>query len=1361
MINTDKESEFHIDRDVLLSYQGRAESVTVPDGIRVIGTGAFKSCVSLKKVSLPESLHTIMAEAFKGCRKLEDIELPSKVSCIGAYAFHRCHSLKQIALPPSVEELGDCAFLYCDNLTRMAMPGVRRLGKQAFVNDVLLRELVIFRDLEEDCICDVFTSCSSLSCVAFPDGELYEFPNAVEVVAGEMKVPALVRAIAVDVLRMMELDGRRAVKFLTNLKHVDIPEGIESIGKSCFFDKRGILSVTLPASLKEIESRAFRNCIGLETVSFHNDKVFIHKDAFENCTSLRHIHIGAGAEYTFQGILGLSGQKIPPLVRTIHRQVMDHFLISGTVLLRYLGSESRVAVPQGITAVAEEAFEGNEAVERVILPDSLVEIGAHAFHGCLLLQTVEFPSRLTRLGAGAFENCVKLIRALLPPGLVTIEASTFKHCRALREIILPPEMTAVGEEAFYQCGSLREVCLPETLVSIGEMAFYRCKGLKEICLPPAVTRIGSLAFALSGVKKARIFGDGLGFGRDIFSDCPRLKSLILEPGVRRIPDRLAFGCSALNQVVLPDSLESVGIHPFEHTGFLEHQREKAGNDSMASEADESPETGKLSAIDRVLWDGTALSGDVILPRTIRIVAGGAFYGNRHLTRIHFPETVVWIGPAALKGCVNLTAVTWPASIETAESEVCSGCVKLETLDTKARFSAIGERGFFGCEKLRKLPLCHVRSLGKEALLGCRSLAVQPLPSLTRAGERALGETLFPHIVGSVLISGQDCSGEVCLPEGICSIAPYAFAANQAVTGIRFPSSLVHIGEGAFWGCRHLETAVFFRSSPDRQADFPAGNASESSLPMCRIDSRAFEKCTSLRELSVPADHVGGQAFSFCTSLKKAVLTGPAVLSKGLFEGCRSLETCVCPQAEIVEERCFGGCIRLSAFDFTGIRLVGSRGFQDCDGLTALTFEDGTTLMPHAFEDCGQMIQIELTGPLGLLCLREYALSGCTALKKVVHNGREWRLDTYRDILSDRLPRTVRLIFHSAYSCFHIEEEEILTGYRGLGRIIRIPEGIRQISAEVFRDRMMLREVTFPHTLEYIGARAFHGTAWLKERQRQCPLVVVNHMLLDGSCCRGQVTVPESVTLVCGWAFAGGTGISRIRLLSDRIKVEEYAFRNCTGLEEMELADGSVVVFHGISDRQRQLPPVAMQAVTDSLNCFKTDENDVLVECTGNISDLRVADGITAIGECVFQDGNLLSRIRLPSTVRSVGRCAFAGCRWLTGMEHAVGVERIDAMAFSGCGRLERVELSSRLKLIGNRAFENCTSLREILIPEGVEEIPERAFFRCHSLETVRLPSTLKRIGREAFAFCKNLRMPDVGDDIVAEDRAFWGCGGRP
>ena len=69
-------------------------------------------------------------------------------------------------------------------------------------------------------------------------------------------------------------------------------------------------------------------------------------------------------------------------------------------------------------------------------------------------------------------------------------------------------------------------------------------------------------------------GCGKGYGRDIFFQCPGLRNVVLERGVRHIPDRLAYGCGALNRVVLPDTLESVGRNVWEGTPFLKDWVEK-------------------------------------------------------------------------------------------------------------------------------------------------------------------------------------------------------------------------------------------------------------------------------------------------------------------------------------------------------------------------------------------------------------------------------------------------------------------------------------------------------------------------------------------------------------------------------------------------------------------------------------------------------------------------------------------------------------------------------------------------------------------------------------------------------------------
>lgn len=1339
-----------IQNGILISYTGREETLAVPEGVHTIGEGALKGCASLKKVLLPPGLRRILGRAFKGCRKLKEVEIPAEVREIGAYAFHRCHALRSIALPPGVEELGDCAFLYCDSLEEACIPGVRRLGSQAFVNDVQLKKITLSDALEEDCLCDVFTGCGLLADFTFTDGRHFVIPNAVEAVVGEgeRELPPLVRGIAADILRMMKMDGRTVTEFLTNLKHVEIPAGVERIGKSAFFDKRGILSVKLPKSLKEIESRAFRNCISLETVLFEGDGMVIHDDAFKNCTSLKYIWTPDGIRHELKGIGQLSGPEVPGLVRTVHRQVLGNFRISGTILLKYLGAESRVVVPEGITIIAEEAFAGNETINSIILPHGLREIGQGAFRDCLLLQTITFPQSLERIGREAFDNCVKLLRIALPGTVTRLEAGTFKYCRVLKEVDLGGNLERIAEQVFFRCECLEEISFPESLAFIGGLAFYRCRALKKVRLSANVKQVDSMAFAESGVEEAWMGADCREYGGDIFSDCDRLKKMVLEEGVRHVPDKLAWGCAALEQVTVPDSLVSAGVTPWENTPFLEKwiQEGQQGD---------------------IFWDGGKLNGEVRLPENVRILAGGAFYGNQNITAVYLPESVKWIGPWAFDACSRLRRVYWHSPVDRLEEAVFAGCPELVSVeDAQSRpvaWKAVGNRAFYNCRSLRGICLQQAESIGNTALYGCAGLqweeSAAVLPGTLRyIGERAFEDTLLVKqeekglkVFGNIVFSAAGCAGELMVPEGVTGIAPFAFSENRGITSVVLPQSLAWIGEGAFWACRRL-----------REINFPEN--------LCEIGARAFEKCSSLGEIHLAAGTLGAAAFAYCTSLTKAVLSGVSVLPGRLFEGCASLQICICDCAARIREHCFSGCSGLRIFDFLHIEEIEEYAFEGCDALIKAELAAGVRIMPHAFEDCGRLDEICLVqGESGSKAscpdLREYAFSGCTSLRWVYFQGRRWEFNSYEDILSDRIPQMARLLFHSAMSCFAVERESILCGYRGAGRIVKIPRGIRQIEAEVFRDVMMLEEIVIPDSVDYIGPRAFHGTAWIDRQRRVSPFVTANHMLLDASCCEGEVIVPRDIKMVCGWAFANGMEIEKIRFMSASTKVEEHAFRNCIYLREIILPDNTSVRITGIADRERTLPALAAQAVMDSMNCFKTDKSNVLVECTGNIARLRMPEGITAIGEGVFQEGNLLTTVTFPQSLLSVGNRAFSGCKWLKEVLQAQNVEEIGERAFYNCGSLERVECLEKLRRLGAKAFENCTSLEEILIPEGVEEIPERTFYRCHSLKQISLPSSIKRIGREAFAFCRELsriRMPrNTTDRIVIEERAFAGCAAEP
>lgn len=1379
---------------VLKGCTSREATVAIPDTVHTIGEGAFKGCTSLEKAILPDTVVFIKADAFKGCRRLEKVLLPAGLKEIGDYAFHRCHRLKEIELPASVEHLGNCVFLYCDGLETIRMPGVRSLGLQVFLNDINLKSILLSSEIDYLHICDCFTGCGRLSEIHFSDGTSWHMENAVAALAPDSNAPAPVKAIAEDVCRMMELSEGVIIKFLTNIKHVDLPEGITGIGRSCFYDKKGIISVKLPKSLQEIGSRAFRNCINLERVEFLNDHVTIHRDAFKNCSTLHYIRTADGKEYELNGLLpnfppnegegelpnfppnegeeeisNKTVSSVPAIVRKIHAQVLGNFSISGTTLLHYRGSEERVVVPEGITVIGERAFAGNEAVDRVVLPDSVVAIEEEAFADCLVMQTINFPAGLRKIGKSAFENCVKLIRALLPDSLTRVSPSAFNRCRVLNEVRFGSETVEIGELAFYGCRKLSQAVLPDGLKVLGDMAFYQCASLKEIRLPSQVEYLGSNVFTHSGVKCATVGCDPKICRSDVFSQCDRLKKLVFEEGVRHIGDKFAFHCERLISVTLPDSLETIGRHAFEGSKYLKNLPEN-------------------KTVNRILLDGQSFSGDVVLGGDIRAVAGGAFYGNTQITKVTFPDEITWIGPWAFGGCTGLREVILPEGIDNFEEGVFARCTDLQTVafqepPENGKITSVMPQAFLNCKSLRNIPaLDSCGSIGSSAFSGCEMLEktgfavdANSFPTKLHIGDSTFFGTPFLNmlkmdrddsfaaLLGTVL-DGGNCRGEVRIPEGVVSIADYAFCGNEDITSLFLPESLKDIGDSAFAGCKNLKEIHFL-------------------APLESMGDSAFEKCTSLEMVWCQVREIGKRSFAWCRSLQTVCFEMTEVIGESAFCGCSALRDCRWGNLHSIGREAFGGCEELEEFDFYGwdtfcvdssedvevpassnkfpVLTLGDRAFERCESMKSLTLSGKAVIGAHCFEDCGRLERITIRGcdlvPGGIMT-GSYAFSGCTALKEVILGDETYQITGYGTLFDREIPEIVRLIYGSALSCFFIDEAFELTEYRNNGRFLAVPEGVKKIGEEVFKDRSRLEEIVIPVSVEYIGSRAFDKTTWL-EKQREVfgnDPVTIKEIVIDGAKCMGEVTIPPEVRVISGWAFAGNNDITGVTILSSRTKAEDHAFRNCISLKRIVM--GETYQLTGISTLKEDMPPMIRQIFADCLNCFKVNERGMLVECTGNISCITLPEGIKSIGAGALKESNLLTRMVMNDETTSVGEHAFEQCKWLEGLEGLGGVTEIGRMAFSGCIRLEQIGELPRLERIGEKAFENCTSLKEITIPEGVTEIPDRAFFRCHELRQLSLPTTLKKIGREAFAFCyglDGLRLPEGVTEIGY--RAFAWC----
>ena len=107
---------------VVYGYYGDSDSVTVPDGVRVIGENAFYRCKDIVSITLPDSLTEIEDYAFWGCESLKRMEIPPFVTTIGKGVFVDCTSIESISFPASVKCIDEYLLSGVDIFHEMVMP---------------------------------------------------------------------------------------------------------------------------------------------------------------------------------------------------------------------------------------------------------------------------------------------------------------------------------------------------------------------------------------------------------------------------------------------------------------------------------------------------------------------------------------------------------------------------------------------------------------------------------------------------------------------------------------------------------------------------------------------------------------------------------------------------------------------------------------------------------------------------------------------------------------------------------------------------------------------------------------------------------------------------------------------------------------------------------------------------------------------------------------------------------------------------------------------------------------------------------------------------------------------------------------
>ena len=99
-----------------LALMDKNGSLTIPEGVTVIGEGAFADLSGLKTIIIPGTVKEIKGNAFRNNVDLENVIMKEGIKTIGSYAFQNCNKLRNVELPESLENIGAGAFYICSNL---------------------------------------------------------------------------------------------------------------------------------------------------------------------------------------------------------------------------------------------------------------------------------------------------------------------------------------------------------------------------------------------------------------------------------------------------------------------------------------------------------------------------------------------------------------------------------------------------------------------------------------------------------------------------------------------------------------------------------------------------------------------------------------------------------------------------------------------------------------------------------------------------------------------------------------------------------------------------------------------------------------------------------------------------------------------------------------------------------------------------------------------------------------------------------------------------------------------------------------------------------------------------------------------
>lgn len=489
-----------------------------------------------------------------------------------------------------------------------------------------------------------------------------------------------------------------------------------------------------------------------------------------------------------------------------------------------------------------------------------------------------------------------------------------------------------------------------------------------------------------------------------------ITSITIDYGVTSIGTSAFTGCSNIQQIKIPDSVEHIDPYAFSFCKGL-HTIQLPSSLTLISEElfAECDNLKNLSIPDTVTEIGanaflrcTAFILET-LPSGIQRIGAAAFENCGRIENLELPKTLESIGEAAFGGTI-IDKASFDGTLEKWAAIGGDGCGiardKIDFLEHICNFSGWEydeHKHWQQCTSCGKTQnegahtgdgeTCSVcgavlsEALGSGSIDGGLSWSLSRSGALTISGSGKMPD--FSSVANAAPWGEQNGKIQSAVIEsGVQNISAGAFSGCTALEKVSISETVTQIDLNAFGGCTSLAAfevadgnkaflsvgGVLF-SADKELLRYPVGKSADYTVPSgtVAIAGGAFKDCAKLESLVIPdsVTAIGESAFENCAALKRITL--PKNITK-------------------LEASCFSGCTALAEIALPdSVKTLGEKVFSGCAALKSVKIPAEVTVIPtEAFSGCSSLESITI--PKNVSHINERAFDGCTALKKVDYLG---------------------------------------------------------------------------------------------------------------------------------------------------------------------------------------------------------------------------------------------------------------------------------------------------------------------------------------------------------------------------------------